>query len=246
MDPSTTTREDLVPLQPTSAADAADAFAPFAPATAAPPAPGGLAAWLRLLRPRQWVKNSFVLAPLVFSGHLAVTADVLAAAAAFVLFCLLASGIYCWNDAVDAEADRQHPVKRLRPVAAGLIPEAQARLAGVLLATGATALGALVEPWLAATMATYLLLNGVYSRWLKHVVILDVFGLASFFVLRLLAGSAAIRCTLRSGCCSAAACWRSTSASPNVGTNSSCWAAVRHAIGRCSRTTTPSFWTRCR
>ena len=138
------------------------------------------------------MKNSFVLAPLVFSGHLAQPADILAAIAAFALFCLLASGIYCWNDAVDAEADRRHPVKRRRPVAAGLVPAGQARIAGVLLASVATLTAALIEPWLAVAMAAYLVLNGIYSRWLKHVVIVDVFGLASFFVLRLLAGSAAI------------------------------------------------------
>ena len=81
-----------------------------------------IGAWLRLLRPQQWVKNAFVLTPLVFSGQFTHLPSVEQALAAFVAFCLVASGVYAGNDVVDRHADRAHPTKRHRPVAAGLIP----------------------------------------------------------------------------------------------------------------------------
>lgn len=162
-------------------------------------APAGMAAaagtpadWLRLLRPRQWVKNTFVLAPLLFSGRVTEPPAIIAALTGFVLFSLLASGVYCWNDVADRERDRAHPVKRNRPVAAGRIGPAWALAAGALLSVGAVAMGAAFAPTLGLVLAAYLLLNLVYTRWLKSIVLLDVFAIAAFFVLRLLAGVAAI------------------------------------------------------
>src|SRR4030095_12190436 len=77
--------------------------------------------WIRLIRPQQWIKNAFVLPPLLFSGKfLDLTAD-LRAGLAFISFCFLASAVYAWNDILDREGDRQHPTKRMRPVAAGRI-----------------------------------------------------------------------------------------------------------------------------
>ncbi len=151
--------------------------------------------WVRLARPQQWVKNAFALAPLLFSGRAFQLEAQLAALGAFATFCLLASAIYLGNDIVDAAADRAHPVKRHRPIAAGRIPaSAAAWVAGGLLAA-AFALAWRVGPGLAAVAVSYVLLNVLYSLRLKRVVILDVFVVASFFILRLLAGATAIGVT---------------------------------------------------
>ncbi|MGH7506662.1 MAG: decaprenyl-phosphate phosphoribosyltransferase, partial [Longimicrobiales bacterium] len=138
------------------------------------------------------VKNSFALAPLLFSGLVAQPDSVLSAFVAFVLFCLLASGIYCWNDVADRVADRSHPIKRERPVASGVIPVRTAVIAGALLVTVATGAGWALTPRLGFVLLAYLALNLAYSTHLKSVVILDVFAIAAFFILRLLAGCAAI------------------------------------------------------
>lgn len=153
---------------------------------------GTLTDWVRLLRPRQWVKNSFVLAPLLFSGLVADMVSVGYAVAAFVLFSLLASGIYCWNDVADSAADRAHPIKRLRPVASGAIPARSAMLAGTVLVAVSVSTAFLLVPALGAVLLGYLGLNVLYTTRLKSIVILDVFAIAAFFVLRLLAGCAAI------------------------------------------------------
>ncbi|MCI0437029.1 MAG: decaprenyl-phosphate phosphoribosyltransferase [Gemmatimonadetes bacterium] len=153
---------------------------------------GSPADWARLLRPRQWVKNTFVLAPLLFSGSIADPARIAAAGAAFLLFCLLASGIYCWNDVADREADRAHPVKRDRPIASGRIAARAAIFAGVVLVGVALAGGWALDAQLGLVFLLYLGLNVLYTRALKAMVILDVFSIATFFVLRLLAGCAAI------------------------------------------------------
>lgn len=152
-------------------------------------------AWVRLLRPWQWVKNAFVLAPLVFSGQLADAGAVSDGLLAFVLFCLLASGIYAWNDVADAAQDRAHPIKRHRPVAAGAISAGSAAAGGVLLVGLAVVGGWAVAPGLAAVLFGYLLLNVLYTFQLKSMVILDVFSIAAFFILRLLAGCAALGIT---------------------------------------------------
>jgi len=148
--------------------------------------------WLRLFRPRQWVKNTFVLAPLLFSGLIGDAASVAAAAVTFVLFSLLASGVYAWNDVADQVADRAHPTKRTRPVASGRVPARAAVMAGAALIATALAGGWLLDDRLGLVFLAYLALNVLYSRGLKALVILDVFSIAAFFVLRLLAGCAAI------------------------------------------------------
>jgi 4-hydroxybenzoate polyprenyltransferase len=149
--------------------------------------------WVRLLRPAQWTKNLFVLAPLLFSGRGTDPDALVAAAIALAAFCLLASAVYAVNDVADRDSDRSHPIKQSRPVASGRITVSAAlMLAGGLMVAG---LGAawVVSPSLAALAAGYLALNLLYNVWLKHVVILDVFALAAFFLLRLLAGAVAIK-----------------------------------------------------
>jgi hypothetical protein len=111
---------------------------------------------------------------------------------AFVFFCLLASGVYAWNDIVDSAQDRAHPAKRHRPVASGLVSPRAAAVVGLLLVAVALAGGWSVAPAYAAILVGYLLLNVLYTFQLKSVVILDVFAISAFFILRLLAGCAAI------------------------------------------------------
>jgi 4-hydroxybenzoate polyprenyltransferase len=144
---------------------------------------------LRLLRPHQWLKNGFVFVGLLFGHAWHSPEKIEQSLLAFAAFCLLASGVYVFNDWLDRERDRQHPKKRNRPLAAGTVPVPLA-LAMSALCLGAGLLlafnGAGRAPWL---FVAYLVLNVGYSLGLKHVVILDVFIIASGFMLRLLAGT---------------------------------------------------------
>jgi 4-hydroxybenzoate polyprenyltransferase len=153
---------------------------------------GRLRAIWRLLRPSHWVKNGFVLAPLAFAAHQEILTVVPAAVLAFVIFGCLASGVYCINDALDVEADRAHPTKRNRPVASGAISPAMAfTIASVLIAAGLAASLTLGNSF-TAFAGLYLVNNLLYSVWVKTKVIADVVSIAIGFVLRLLAGAAAI------------------------------------------------------
>jgi len=149
-------------------------------------------ALLRTTRPRQWVKNVFVAAPLVFSRHLGDPAYALRAALAVLAFCALSGAVYAFNDVRDVEADRAHATKRLRPVAAGELSERAALIGAAILAVGALA-GCLALHWqLAALAALYLAQNLAYSLGLKQIAFIDVGLIASGFLLRVLAGAAAI------------------------------------------------------
>jgi 4-hydroxybenzoate polyprenyltransferase len=148
--------------------------------------------WVSLLRPKQWVKNAFVLAPLLFSGRAMDPEAIGRGVAAALLFSVLASGIYAMNDAYDAEGDRAHPRKRFRPIAAGRIPRRNGVSVGVALALGATAGAALLDLRFGLIALAYLLVNVIYTLKLKSVVILDVFAVASFFLMRLVAGAAVV------------------------------------------------------
>jgi len=158
-------------------------------------ASGEIGAWTRLLRPSQWIKNFFVLAALLFSGQATQMPKVRAALGAFAAFCLLSSCVYIFNDIVDRKADRTHPTKRNRPIAAGLIAVGPATGLGIGLAVAGLAGAYLVAPAVALGGAAYLALNVLYMAWLKRVVLLDVFSLAAFFLLRLLVGAAAVTVT---------------------------------------------------
>lgn len=147
---------------------------------------------VRLLRPKQWIKNTFVLAPLLFSGKAGDGEAVLRSLAGFAIFCLVSSAVYAFNDVIDRGADAAHPTKRTRPVAAGVIAPAEALALSGALAAAATVGAWLVSPALVLLLAIYVALNLVYAYRLKHVVILDVFCIAAFFVLRLLAGTSVI------------------------------------------------------
>lgn len=167
-------------------------LAPGTTAGGVVPGRSTLGDWIRLVRPPQWIKNLFVLAPLLFSGRGTDPVEVGRALAAFVMFCLLASAIYLWNDAADAPKDRLHPTKRERPIAAGTISPVHATVVGAVLLLAAVAVAWMVSPLLAALAIAYFLLNVAYTFLLKEMVILDVFSIAAFFLIRLLAGCVAI------------------------------------------------------
>lgn len=148
--------------------------------------------WLALLRPAQWVKNLFVLAPLLFSRHLFDPGLWLEAAAAAWLFCMASAAVYAWNDVLDAERDRGHPLKANRPVAAGRIRPKAALLAATAIAAAALAGAVWLRPAFAALVALYLAQNGLYSAWLKRIALVDVLVIAQGFVLRVVGGALAI------------------------------------------------------
>lgn len=147
---------------------------------------------LTTVRPEQWTKNLFVFAALLFARRLDDGGAVLVATEAFVIFCALSGAVYIANDLSDRTADREHPVKRLRPLASGALSPVTAGAAAVLLGGGAVAAAWMVGPALAATAIAYLILQLAYSLVLKHVVILDALAIASGFVLRAVAGGVAI------------------------------------------------------
>jgi decaprenyl-phosphate phosphoribosyltransferase len=145
-----------------------------------------------LMRPRQWVKNVLVFAAPGAAGVLDDPTHLGEACVAFVAFCLAASGTYLLNDARDVMADRAHPVKRLRPVAAGDVPVSLARVIGVLLALAGIAFGLVLGDLdLVLVTAAYVALSVAYTHGLKHVAVVDLVAVASGFVLRTVAGAAA-------------------------------------------------------
>lgn len=161
---------------------------------AAPPSnPTRLGALLRLMRPQQWVKNGFVLAPLMFTGSFFDPVAVRHALTAVFLFCLASSITYIVNDLLDIERDRQHPVKRTsRPLAAGWISTREALSLAALLGTLIFAVGPLL-PRTLSVIGVYLLLNVAYSTVLKHQPVIDIFTIALGFVLRIYAGAFALQ-----------------------------------------------------
>ena len=149
---------------------------------------------LLLIRPQQWIKNGFVLIPMFFGGRLLNVDDAIASVVTFFAFSFVASAIYCFNDIVDVEADRRHPVKCHRPIASGAVSVPTAYTLMVIL----TLLSALLLFFLpqragetAGIVAFYLLLNMAYCLWLKRHAIIDVCTVAFGFVLRILAGGMA-------------------------------------------------------
>ncbi|MBI4494874.1 MAG: decaprenyl-phosphate phosphoribosyltransferase [Chloroflexi bacterium] len=144
------------------------------------------------MRPRQWPKNLLVFVGLLFSLNLTSPTSVAVAVATFVLFCALSSAGYLLNDLADVEADRQHPRKALRPIAAGYLSMPAAGLAAALLAAGGLAAAFLIRLELGAVALLYLLVTLGYSLWLKHLVLIDVFALSAGFVVRAAAGAVAI------------------------------------------------------
>ena len=144
------------------------------------------------LRPRQWTKNGLLFIALAFTLNLQDASLLLRTLAAFVCFCALSSAGYLLNDVVDVEADRAHPTKRMRPIAAGQVSAGFALGLGIVLVILGLGGAFFITPLLGVLALTYTLLTAVYSTTLKHIVLLDIFGLAGGFVLRAAAGAVAI------------------------------------------------------
>ena len=149
-------------------------------------------AYLRLVRPKQWTKNGFVLAGLVFSGEALQASSVVAALLAFVAFCALSGAVYATNDVLDVEEDRKHPTKRFRPVAGEEVSVRAAAACAILLVVGGLALAFFVGLGVGLAGLAYLALQAIYTPALKHVAILDVMSISAGFLIRAFAGAAAV------------------------------------------------------
>ena len=147
---------------------------------------------VRLIRPKQWIKNGFVLAPLIFTGEFLQEQAVKQALLATLLFCLASSATYILNDIRDVERDRHHPQKsKTRPIAAGAVSIKNALILLVSLYI-VLIMSWWIAPQVAAVTTAYLALNVGYTYWLKHQPVLDIFTIAIGFVLRVLAGAVAL------------------------------------------------------
>ena len=143
-------------------------------------------------RPRQWVKNALVLAAPLAAEVLRQRTALEHVAIAFVVLCIAASGTYFVNDVSDIAADRLHPTKRLRPVAAGLLPAPLALTLGIALLAGALGLSTVLGVAFLSVVATYIALTVAYSMWLKMIPVVDVVAVASCYLLRAIAGAVAV------------------------------------------------------
>ena len=144
---------------------------------------------IRLMRPHQWVKNSFVLTGLLFGHAWHSPALVIQAITAFFAFCLISSTVYVFNDIIDIEHDKHHPTKKNRPLPAGKVKISTAGVFALILGITALTLAAFTSKIIVLILLIYAIMNLAYSLKLKHVVILDVFIIATGFMLRILAGT---------------------------------------------------------
>ncbi|RRO15158.1 decaprenyl-phosphate phosphoribosyltransferase [Saccharopolyspora rhizosphaerae] len=186
--------DEVLEAEPAEAGDEKDksSDAYHAKVTAKAGTTAGLVTGLvKELRPKQWVKNVLVLAVPFAAGEILDPAVLLDAVIAFVVFSMAASGIYFVNDAIDVEADRQHPTKRNRPIAAGLIPVPIAYAVCALLLGGSLVISGLTSMQLLAVMALYIAVQLGYCFGLKHQPVIDLCIVASGFLLRAIAGGAA-------------------------------------------------------
>ncbi len=144
-------------------------------------------------RPKQWIKNLFIFAPLIFSQNLLDKPLFLKTVLAFVTFCFLSSAHYIFNDLQDLEEDKLHPLKSQRPLASGRLQKPAAVAAMLVLGTVGFGLALTINEYFFLIGLFYVVLQIAYSLWLKHVVILDIFVIAAGFLIRVVAGGLAIR-----------------------------------------------------
>ena len=149
---------------------------------------------IQLTRPQQWLKNVFVMIPMFFGGSLLDTSDIKSSLTTFFAFSFIASSIYCFNDIIDVEADRRHPVKSKRPIASGAISMVQARLLMLFMLVCSLATLLLLDTMthtltVGSVLVIYYVMNLLYCSKLKQYAIVDVCIIAFGFVLRVLAGS---------------------------------------------------------
>ena len=149
-------------------------------------------ALLQTMRPKQWAKNIFIFGALVFDKKLFEPVFFLKTLAAFAMFCLLSSTVYIINDLGDIEKDRQHPIKRHRPLASGRLKPSVAIGASIGFLVVLLPLAFILDVWFGVIALAYLVNNLLYTYWLKNVVIVDVLSIAAGFVMRVGAGAAVI------------------------------------------------------
>jgi 4-hydroxybenzoate polyprenyltransferase len=147
-----------------------------------------LKTFIKALRPRQWLKNIFIFAALVFDQQLLQPVSLLRTIVGFILLCLGASTVYLINDIADLEQDRQHPIKKLRPLAAGHLSVRSAQITAVVFFILSIGGGFVLDREFGMIISAYVFMNVLYSFWLKHIPIIDVMIVASGFVLRVAAG----------------------------------------------------------
>jgi len=147
---------------------------------------------LSSMRIQQWIKNFFIFAALIFSGNLFILKDFLLTTAGFILFSLLASGVYIFNDIIDIEHDRNHPLKSHRPLPSGKLSKSIALISSLVLILLSITVSFILKTQFAVILLIYLIINVWYSYHLKNVVILDVMTIAAGFVLRVVSGAVII------------------------------------------------------
>lgn len=147
---------------------------------------------IKTMRPAQWLKNTFVFAPLFFSGNLLDGVKELLGITCFLMFCSASSAMYFLNDILDRDRDRVHPRKKNRPIASGELSIREASLIMIFLAIISFVLAGMLSGQVAFILLIYVIMNTAYSFFLKHIVIADVFCIATGFVLRVIAGAMAI------------------------------------------------------
>lgn len=154
--------------------------------------------YFKLLRVPQWIKNFFVFVPLIFSRQLFNLHDLKEVLLGFLLFCFTSSIVYIFNDVIDAESDRQHPEKKNRPIASGNVNPAFGIIVAFILFVITVILSLGVNLSFILLLASYLILNILYSFSLKHIVLLDIFSIAAGFMLRVIAGAVIINVEISS------------------------------------------------
>ncbi len=150
--------------------------------------PSLILALLKTMRPKQWAKNGVLFAALVFDRQLTNLLSFERTFAGFIIFCMLSSAVYIINDILDIESDRAHPEKKNRPIPSGALPVGIAIVFAILILLVAFPAAYLLAPGFAIICGLYFLMNLAYSKWLKHVPLLDVLIIAAGFVLRVAAG----------------------------------------------------------
>lgn len=153
---------------------------------------------IKLIRPKQWIKNFFVFAPLIFSKHFFEASYIIQSLEAFTAFCLASSSIYIINDILDVESDRAHPKKKYRPIASGEISIKQGLLFLILTSALLVLILTIQKPVVAWVVAIYIITNILYSWFIKSIVLLDVFFISFGFMIRVLGGAVAISVSLSS------------------------------------------------
>lgn len=145
------------------------------------------------LRPRQWIKNLFIFLPLIFGKRLLEAPIALKTFAAFILFSLAASSVYLFNDILDIKKDKEHAIKRLRPIASGRVSIKQASVASGILSIISIGFSFLLNTCFGFVVLVYIMFNMLYTKLLKNIVLIDLFCISFFFLLRIIAGTSIVR-----------------------------------------------------